>query len=45
MEIIRLSGYDIPEKIAIATQYLVPKALKDAGLKVLKHEYENFCRF
>ena len=33
MEIIRLSGYDIPEKVAIATRYLVPKALKDAGLQ------------
>lgn len=33
MEIIRLSGYDIPEKVAIATRYLVPKALKEAGLR------------
>ena len=33
MEIIRLSGYDIPEKVAIATRYLVPKALKEAGLQ------------
>ena len=32
MEVIRLSGYDIPEKIAIARTYLVPKALLEAGL-------------
>lgn len=31
MEVIRLSGYDIPEKVAIASRYLVPKALRDAG--------------
>lgn len=34
MEIIRLSGYDIQEKIAIAQQYLVPKATKEAGLEI-----------
>ena len=33
MEIIRLSGYDIPEKVSIASQYLVPKALKESGLE------------
>merc|ERR1740124_1866424 len=32
MEMIRLSGYDVPEKIAIAEQYLLPKALRDSGL-------------
>jgi len=32
MEIIRLAGYDAPEKIAIAKDYLVPKALVDSGL-------------
>lgn len=32
MEIIRLTGYDIPEKVAIASRYLVPKALKESGL-------------
>merc|ERR1719478_1513720 len=26
MEVIRLSGYDLPEKVAIAKQYLEPKA-------------------
>lgn len=32
MEVIRLSGYDFPEKVAIAEQYLVPKSMKDSGL-------------
>ena len=36
MEIIRLSGYDIPEKVAIGARYLVPKALKEAGLQEAK---------
>jgi len=34
MEVIRLSGYDVPEKIAIAEQYLLPKAMLDNGLMV-----------
>ena len=32
MEVVRLSGYDAPEKIAIAEQFLVPKAIEEAGL-------------
>src|SRR5690606_8095791 len=32
MEIIRLSGYDVPEKVAIAQQYLIPKAMAETGL-------------
>jgi len=32
MEVIRLSGYDVPEKIQIAQQYLVPKAMRESGL-------------
>eukprot|EP00639_Heterosigma_akashiwo_P014903 CAMPEP_0206365046 /NCGR_PEP_ID=MMETSP0294-20121207/2598_1 /ASSEMBLY_ACC=CAM_ASM_000327 /TAXON_ID=39354 /ORGANISM="Heterosigma akashiwo, Strain CCMP2393" /LENGTH=535 /DNA_ID=CAMNT_0053810795 /DNA_START=412 /DNA_END=2015 /DNA_ORIENTATION=+ len=32
MEIIRLSGYDLPDKLAIAEQYLIPKAMAEAGL-------------
>lgn len=32
MEIVSLSGYDVPEKLAIAEQYLVPKAMKESGL-------------
>ncbi len=34
MEIVRLSGYDIPEKVKISKRYLVPKALNEAGLSV-----------
>mmetsp|Transcript_25340 Transcript_25340/g.55347 ORF Transcript_25340/g.55347 Transcript_25340/m.55347 type:complete len:1046 (+) Transcript_25340:140-3277(+) len=43
MEIVQLSGYDVPEKIAIAEQYLVPKAMKEAGLLVeeIKEEVEK----
>src|SRR4029079_13883045 len=33
MEIIQLSGYTMPEKLAIAQQYLVPKQLEKHGLE------------
>jgi ATP-dependent Lon protease len=33
MEVIRLSGYTEDEKVAIATQYLLPKEIKANGLK------------
>ncbi|KAF1787129.1 HotDog domain [Phytophthora cactorum] len=33
MEVLRLSGYDSPEKLAIAKEYLVPKALEKTGLQ------------
>src|SRR5438046_1337141 len=33
MEVIRLSGYTEDEKVAIARQYLVPKQMKNNGLK------------
>lgn len=36
MEVIRLSGYDFPEKVAIGEQYLVPKSMRDNGLMVDK---------
>ena len=32
MEVVRLSGYDVPEKLQIAEQYLIPKALRESGL-------------
>ena len=32
MEVVRLSGYDAPEKMEIARRYLVPKALHESGL-------------
>jgi ATP-dependent Lon protease len=41
MEVIRLSGYDFPEKVAIAEQYLVPKAMRDSGLMVERGEEEE----
>ncbi|KAL7543305.1 hypothetical protein ACHAXR_012631, partial [Thalassiosira sp. AJA248-18] len=34
MEVIRLSGYDVPEKLEIAEQYLVPKSMVSSGLMV-----------
>jgi len=34
MEVIRLSGYTEDEKIHIATQYLLPKQMKNHGLKL-----------
>mmetsp|Transcript_7964 Transcript_7964/g.16742 ORF Transcript_7964/g.16742 Transcript_7964/m.16742 type:complete len:977 (-) Transcript_7964:30-2960(-) len=36
LEVIKLSGYDLPEKVAIAEQYLVPKSMKESGLMVEK---------
>ena len=33
MEVIRISGYTEDEKVRIATQYLIPKQLKNNGLK------------
>ncbi len=33
MEVIRLSGYILEEKLEIARRYLIPKALKNHGLK------------
>ncbi len=33
MEVIRLAGYTEPEKMAIARHYLIPKQLKNNGLK------------
>jgi Lon-like ATP-dependent protease len=32
MEVVRLAGYDLEDKVAIARQHLVPKALEEAGL-------------
>merc|ERR1712070_1082781 len=41
MEVIRLSGYDFPEKVAIAEQYLVPKSMKDSGLMIDQTEVKE----
>ena len=40
MEVITLSGYDVPEKVAIAEQYLIPKAMQDSGL-MIKEDIES----
>jgi len=40
MEIIRLAGYTEDEKLSIAEQYLLPKAIKDNGLKKGEVEIE-----
>ncbi|KAL3662049.1 hypothetical protein V7S43_012856 [Phytophthora oleae] len=41
MEVLRLSGYDSPEKLAIAKEYLVPKALEKTGLQKSKTTPES----
>lgn len=41
MEVIRLSGYDVPEKVAIAEQYLVPKSMRESGLMVLRDDLKE----
>ena len=38
MEIVHLSGYDAPEKVSIAEQYLLPKSMLESGLMVKKNE-------
>ncbi|EJK50574.1 hypothetical protein THAOC_30393 [Thalassiosira oceanica] len=34
MEVINMSGYDVPEKLEIASKYLVPKSMVNSGLMV-----------
>lgn len=41
MEVINLSGYTEPEKLNIAKQHLLPRALKDHGLKADELEIEE----
>jgi ATP-dependent Lon protease len=41
MEILRLSGYSEEEKVEIATRYLIPRQIKEAGLRP---EHINFDR-
>ena len=40
MEIICLSGYDVPEKVQIAEKYLVPKAMRESGLLIEPKDVE-----
>ena len=41
MEVIQLSGYDFPEKVAIAEQYLVPKSMGESGLMIRKDDEDE----
>ncbi|MCC2657334.1 MAG: ATP-dependent protease La [Panacagrimonas sp.] len=41
MEVIRLPGYTEPEKMAIARQYLIPKQLKNNGVKAEELEIDE----
>ena len=41
MEVILLSGYDLPEKLEIAEKYLVPKAMVSSGLMVDEAAVKN----
>ena len=34
MEVIQLSGYDVPDKLEIAEKYLVPKSMVNSGLMI-----------
>ena len=45
LEVIRLPGYTLPEKLEIAERYLVPKQLKQHGLKPKKLDvtFERDC--
>ncbi len=42
MEIINLSGYTEKEKIAIAQGYLIPRQLRENGLRVAEIHFEDF---
>ncbi len=41
MEVIRISGYTLQEKVHIARRYLVPKAIKAHGLKRIQIKFPN----
>mmetsp|Transcript_15778 Transcript_15778/g.17813 ORF Transcript_15778/g.17813 Transcript_15778/m.17813 type:complete len:1051 (+) Transcript_15778:210-3362(+) len=41
MEVIRLSGYDLPEKVAIAQQYLEPRAKLESGVTIAESKSES----
>lgn len=53
MEVLRLSGYVLHEKVAIAQKYLIPQAIKDTGLtdtrvsvqtEALRSLINGYCR-
>ncbi len=41
MEVIRISGYTLQEKVHIARRYLVPKAIREHGLKRTQLKFAN----
>ncbi|MCF7817023.1 MAG: endopeptidase La [Kiritimatiellales bacterium] len=41
MEVIRISGYTLQEKVHIARRFLVPKAIKEHGLKRTQIKFSN----
>lgn len=41
MEVIRLSGYDLPEKVQIAEKYLIPNIMREVGLWPAKDEADS----
>ena len=41
MEVIRLSGYDHPEKVQIARNYLIPKVMEQTGLDQVEPGYDK----
>ena len=43
LEVIRIPGYTEDEKINIANNYLVPKQIKDNGLKEWRMEFRKGC--
>ena len=40
MEVIRISGYTQTEKLNIASKYLLPKQIKESGLKKVKSKFQ-----
>eukprot|EP00397_Hematodinium_sp_SG-2012_P002607 GEMP01002614.1.p1 GENE.GEMP01002614.1~~GEMP01002614.1.p1 ORF type:complete len:1009 (+),score=242.14 GEMP01002614.1:18-3044(+) len=41
MEVIRVSGYDLPEKMKIARDFLIPKTFNNAGLMTFEDKLED----
>ena len=41
MEIVQLSGYDLPDKVEIAEQYLIPKSFRESGILPPSEEHKE----